>query len=201
MPLPMVHLAVAVKIKDALGIKDPPAFYLGAIAPDGIHMREGAGFEEKLRSHLGMRANRFENLGNAKALIGRGDFLAGYAVHLVTDMYWARVFDPFLERFHADNPGENHASRYYNDCDAADLGIYNTAPWTPEVFAALGEARGEAADDLLTADEVERWRVRTVEWFTQDFSHLMPVKYITQSEIDSYIEYAVKKCLEYFEKA
>ena len=34
MPLPMVHLAVAVKVKNKLEIADESAFYLGAIAPD-----------------------------------------------------------------------------------------------------------------------------------------------------------------------
>ncbi len=199
MPLPMVHLAVAVRVKDKLKIEDDGAFYLGSIAPDAIHMREGASTEDKFRSHMGMRGNLFENERNAKALIGRSDFLTGYAVHLVTDMYWSReVGTAFKARFRARFPDADHAPAYYNDTDLADLALYRSEPWVPEVYAALESARGEAADDLLSAEEVEKWRLRQLHWFEQDFAHLKPAEYITREEINRYIEFAAEKCLEYF---
>lgn len=200
MPLPMVHLAVAVKLKDRLRITDEGAFYLGAIAPDGIHMREGATPEDKIKSHMGMRGTRYENEMNAKILLGQGDFLAGYAVHLVTDMYWHQeVFNAFYQKFKARFPDENHRSAYYNDCDRIDLQLYREEPWVAEVYAALSRAHGEDAMDLLTAEEVEKWRLRQLHWFEQDFSHLKPAEYITRAQIDAYIDYAVEKCLAYFQ--
>ena len=199
MPLPMVHLAVAVRVKDKLKIEDDGAFYLGSIAPDAIHMREDASAEDKFKSHMGMRANLFENEQNAKALVGRSDFLTGYAVHLVTDMYWSReVGTPFKAKFKAKFPDAGHAPAYYNDTDLADLELYRSEPWVPEVYAALESARGEAAKDMLTAAEVEKWRLRQLHWFEQDFSRLKPAEYITRAEIDRYIEFAADKCLEYF---
>ena len=199
MPLPMVHPAVAVRVKDKLKIEDDGAFYLGSIAPDAIHMREDASAEDKFKSHMGMRANLFENEQNAKALVGRSDFLTGYAVHLVTDMYWSReVGTPFKAKFKAKFPDAGHAPAYYNDTDLADLELYRSEPWVPEVYAALESARGEAAKDMLTAAEVEKWRLRQLHWFEQDFSRLKPAEYITRAEIDRYIEFAADKCLEYF---
>ena len=199
MPLPMVHLAVAVKVKDKLRIADESAFYLGAIAPDAIHMREGAAQEDKLKSHMGMRGTHYENERNAKVLIGQGDFLAGYAVHLVTDMYWHQgVFDAFYSKFKARCPDGDHRPAYYNDCDMIDLQLYQEEPWRAEVYAVLERAHGEDAMDMLTAEEVEKWRLRQLHWFEQDFSHLKPAEYITRSEVDAYIDYAVEKCLEYF---
>ena len=51
---------------------------------------------------------------------------------------------------------------------------------------------------MLTAEEVEKWRLRQLHWFEKDWSHLKPAEYITRAEIDPYIEYAIGKCLEYF---
>lgn len=76
--------------------------------------------------------------------------------------------------------------------------LYRSEPWVPEVYAALESARGEAAEDMLTAEEVEKWRLRQLHWFEQDFSHLKPAEFVTRAEIDRYIEFAAEKCLEYF---
>lgn len=109
----MVHPAVAVRVKDKLKIEDDGAFYLGSIAPDAIHMREGASAEDKFRSHIGMRGNLFENEQNVRALMGRSDFLTGYAVHLVTDMYWSHeVGTAFKARFKVRFPDADHAPVY-----------------------------------------------------------------------------------------
>ena len=148
---------------------------------------------------MGMRGNQYENEMNAKVLIGHGDFLAGYAVHLVTDLYWSRqVFEPFYKKFKARFPNADHSQTYYNDCDMIDLQLYQEEPWRAEVYDALDRAHGEDAMDMLTAEEVEKWRLRQLHWFEQDFSHLKPAEYITPSEVNAYIDYTVEKCLEYF---
>ena len=59
---------------------------------------------------------------------------------------------------------------YYNECDKLDLDLYDEQPWRPEVWEMLrlAEARGiglENEPPLLTADEVDGWRVRTLGWF------------------------------------
>jgi hypothetical protein len=52
MPLPMVHLWVAVQMGEARGIWPSPEFLLGSIAPDAVHMRPGYERVHKRRSHL-----------------------------------------------------------------------------------------------------------------------------------------------------
>lgn len=52
MPLPMAHLAVAVRIQNLVDRNSFPNFLLGSIAPDAIHMRPGSGPDDKQRGHL-----------------------------------------------------------------------------------------------------------------------------------------------------
>jgi hypothetical protein len=52
MPLPMVHLAVAVRVHEVESRVPSSAFLLGSIAPDAIHMRPGTGRDDKRRVHL-----------------------------------------------------------------------------------------------------------------------------------------------------
>ncbi len=52
MPLPMVHLAVAIQMHRLEQRIPSPDFLLGSIAPDAIHMRPDTGREDKQRVHL-----------------------------------------------------------------------------------------------------------------------------------------------------
>jgi hypothetical protein len=52
MPLPMVHLAIAVRAHELMGSEPTPAFLLGSIAPDAIHMRPNATRDDKRKTHL-----------------------------------------------------------------------------------------------------------------------------------------------------
>ncbi|MCP1135166.1 hypothetical protein NKT34_17850 [Paenibacillus polysaccharolyticus] len=53
MPLPMVHLSVAHQLANTLPEPlDLGAFYLGNIAPDAIHIREGTTREDKQYTHF-----------------------------------------------------------------------------------------------------------------------------------------------------
>jgi hypothetical protein len=64
MPLPMIHLAVAVHMFDGGNVPGP--FLLGSIAPDAIHMRKGTAREEKKRTHLNVDA-RYEDFDTLMA--------------------------------------------------------------------------------------------------------------------------------------
>ena len=93
MPLSMVHLAVARKIiNDFNGINNLPSFYLGAIAPDAIHMSEKQGEEAKQKSHLYSRniqgIQNVYNYYSKKSNCIDSDFLLGYCIHILTDIYW-----------------------------------------------------------------------------------------------------------------
>jgi hypothetical protein len=119
----MVHLSIAHHLVKAYGYPSCPAFYLGSIAPDAIHMRAGTDRADKLAVHLvgrdGIDLDRVQALvqrdsverdgverdavardGIARDSVARdgpGDGLTtGYAAHVLTDGYWREtVLLPF----------------------------------------------------------------------------------------------------------
>ncbi|MBC8170774.1 MAG: zinc dependent phospholipase C family protein [Anaerolineae bacterium] len=135
MPLPMVHLAVAVQLAAQRQQLPSPAFLLGSIAPDAIHMRLDADYEDKQRSHL----NQLDDLEHRQlqALLAQyGDraaplpaFAAGYAAHLLTDRLWLLEVSPvFQAQVGAIDPVERRKI-YYEDTDQVDFNLYHQAAW------------------------------------------------------------------------
>jgi hypothetical protein len=175
MPLPMVHLAVAVRMHEAEGGFPTPSFLLGSIAPDAIHVRPGAGYGDKRRVHLGVTQveapvaqERMRDL-LARCRGGGVEMAAlaeGYVVHLVADRLWEQtVFRPFCESLPQGTSRDERRELYYLDTDQVDFNLYHRAPWRREVWARLAAARPVDFDPLLTADEIGRWRDRTLGWF------------------------------------
>ena len=98
MPLPMVHLSVAVLAEKELGIMNRSAYYLGSIAPDGIHMQEHWTGEDKKRSHLGVRGTD-DPSGVMEFLTGGvldtdRDYCIGYALHCLMEKILLQFFRP-----------------------------------------------------------------------------------------------------------
>ncbi|MCC2686360.1 MAG: hypothetical protein K0R75_3259 [Paenibacillaceae bacterium] len=143
MPLPMIHLAVAVDMFD--GGKNPAPFLLGSISPDAIHMRKGTARGDKKRTHLNVDA-RYEDFDTLKATYlrylnggpgggvkgeaeGQGDstrdsseqvlddwrwFVRGYFAHLMTDYYWhGSVYASFKDRAIGDGLEQKERDRAY----------------------------------------------------------------------------------------
>ena len=142
MPLPMVHLGTAHGMieEGLLHIRDFPAFYLGSIAPDGVHMRKDPGPEAKVVSHLGTRHT--SDLTSVAMFLQRhtgrenADFFLGYAVHVLTDAYWNElVYGPYTARYGADpSPVQTVRQAYYSDTDQIDLLLYRELPWRERVW-------------------------------------------------------------------
>jgi hypothetical protein len=103
MPSIAVHLTVAARLADRLGIVDFPSYYLGAIVPDSVNADGFASRSERYGAHL-----RSENYGEWKANILRyrteaeseyadnPDFFKGFILHLFTDIAWDEEVQPQL---------------------------------------------------------------------------------------------------------
>lgn len=166
MPLPMVHLGTAHGIieNSLLPVRDLPAFYLGSIAPDGVHMRANPGPEAKVISHLGTRHT--SDLTPVVSFLQRcagaenPDFFLGYAAHVLTDAYWnEQVYGPYTARYsEAPSPVQTVRQAYYGDTDQIDLLLYRELPWREEVWAYLKQARGQKyfPDRRLISGRIER---------------------------------------------
>jgi hypothetical protein len=193
MPLPMVHLAVAVAICDAADAEPVPEFLLGTLAPDAIHMRAGTAREAKARVHLhrAIEACGFEAVQQLyEQLVTRQpaltDVALGYAVHLMTDAQWVeRLFLPF--RAETNLSRDEERALYYRDTDEVDRLLYERAPWRPAVWRALAAAQPADLDGLVSAEEIGRWRDRTLTWFDALAPSSKPPRFFTCERVQAFV--------------
>lgn len=170
MPLPMIHLAIAVE----LGTHDPlymsPAFLLGSIAPDAIHMRPDATRDDKRSTHLIKHPGGFPQDDEIQALL-QGEtpvFEMGYAAHILTDSLWRQtILETFKSRIPDKLDQAAHRTLYYQDTDQIDFDLYHQAAWRAEVWDKLAQAEAVDFPPLLTGAEIDGWRDRTLRWFTE----------------------------------
>lgn len=183
MPLPMVHLSVAHRLADTLPEPlDLGAFYLGNIAPDAIHMREGTTRDDKQYTHFypeqednytGRLQKFYGDYISERKSEGWTSFVTGYFMHVMTDYYWFRsVYPAFEEQVReqdqcegAVRTKEDLARLYYKETDQIDFNLYRTMNWSEEVWSALNNSSGYEMADRLTADEIIRWRDRTFSFY------------------------------------
>ena len=115
MAFPLLHLLVAdAYAKSRPALARDGAYYLGAIAPDAIHMRPGITKEvHKVRTHLFAKGP--DGLPEVMAYwyeVGRTPFDIGYGVHVITDRLWVGYYPRRFRLIGArPNPGGNIPAR------------------------------------------------------------------------------------------
>lgn len=194
MPSFMVHLAVAYNILQHVDIEKQNQFYLGAIAPDAIHMRNGSTRQDKSKTHLRSQDNDVWEKRAIKLIsdsLYKDDFSfrLGYGVHLLTDMMWfVSVFNNGMKSYDDDpNPIQSYATAYYNDTDCIDTELYKTLTYRQHICELLETAEPLAFDNLLTANEINKWKKRTLSWYDENNRQYKPIKYITMDDINEFI--------------
>lgn len=172
MPLPMVHFSFALEYFDSSPV--PAAFILGSIAPDAIHMRKNSTKDDKLRTHFS--TNNLIETGHGHPYLHYLNqtndvewkwFVRGYFAHVLLDRYWYEYLNKRLREVvvkEKKRPDELKRM-YYQETEQIDFCIYNNASWRKEVWAKLLEAPSFAIEPLLSADEINFWRYRTINWF------------------------------------
>ncbi|MDQ0721824.1 hypothetical protein QF049_003085 [Paenibacillus sp. W4I10] len=212
MPLPMVHLNIANRIADSLQMQaDRGSFYLGNIAPDSIHMREGTTRDDKEYTHFNPK-DEGDYTGRLKELYSsyikqRTDegwkwFVRGYFMHVLTDYYWFRSVHPeFVERV---NKVDQHTGRsrskdelarlYYQETDQIDFNLYQGSSWSEEVWQVLNSSPGYDMTDRLTADEIVRWRDRTFSFLNGEEPRITP-EFITGERVQVFVEETVERLI------
>jgi hypothetical protein len=200
MPLPMVHLSVAVALSEKDGRFPSADFLLGNLAPDAIHMRPHSAKLDKEHVHLiDLGASPMELLGLFGTKYGLDGsqpcgFAGGYLTHLLTDrLWWQTIITPFRARFPPDFPEPDFRRNYYQDTDRIDLDLYRQVPWRPQVWTSLASVSAMDFPPFLTAAEILQWRDRTLGWF-DDPAHAAalgdPV-YLTLLDTQAFIVQAV----------
>src|SRR5262245_21916082 len=126
MPLPMVHFAVAIGLGERTGSFPSPAFLLGSIAPDSIHMRPKAPPGSKDITHLTSPPDTPDH-AQVWAMVRQHQgtplsvFALGYAAHILTDRLWeSTVIETFRQRIPPDTEDAARRSLYYRETDQVD---------------------------------------------------------------------------------
>lgn len=206
MPLPMVHLAVAVRICGLEGVALSPDFLLGSIAPDAIHMRTGSSPHDKQATHFAeipdpQHERLRELFTSSRSQTGSTrDFSMGYVTHILTDQLWGNtIVVSFGKSIPSELSDQECGKLYYQETDQIDIDLYRQAPWRAEVWKKLTSAQPNDFTLLLTADEITRWRDRTQVWYV-DPAHdpkITPV-HITRQEVDAFIGQAAEEIVATF---
>ncbi len=199
MPLPMVHLAIAVKIHAEMDTPVAPEFLLGSLAPDAIHMRPGWTPADKVTTHFGL-PHEYPDWAKIEPLLARAahaapplpGFIAGYLAHILTDQFWIeQIVIPNRERIPTGlSQAERHAL-YYRETDQVDFNFYHQAPWRADVWRRLAAAQAVDLAPLLSAEEIDGWRSRTLRWFTElkEEPKIEPI-YYTDEAVAAFVESA-----------
>ncbi|MGL4372532.1 MAG: zinc dependent phospholipase C family protein, partial [Turicibacter sp.] len=153
MPSPLIHAQVAYEFKNRCLDDLTPAFLLGIIAPDAIHMRDGNTWSDKAITHF----YELADLSFERALLQAvqelnhldQDFVRGYLVHLYTDYLWReQIYTPFfLERKDKIARCDLHDC-YYRDMVRLDHLVIHPAMWLDEVRTCLQVATPPSVSTL-----------------------------------------------------
>ena len=191
MPLPMVHLSVAVALSEKEGIFPSADFLLGSLAPDAIHMRPNSVKLDKEHVHLiDLGASPSQLLQIFRTEYGLDQsrpvgFAGGYLTHLLTDrLWWQTVITPFRAKFPPAFPDSDFRRLYYRYTDRIDLDLYRQMPWRPLAWSSLQAATAVDFVPFLTAVEILQWRDRTLCWY-DDPAHASTVEPVYISRLDT----------------
>ena len=85
------------------------------------------------------------------------------------------------------SPNQDERSAYYNDTDILDQLIFNESDWRNNVWGCIQSANSFDFLDLLSANEINLWKERTLHWFDNKDFQKNSLKYISKSDIDKFI--------------
>lgn len=186
MALQMVHLLVARQWAQAHEeYRDCPEFYLGAISPDAIHIRDGNDKSRKNEIHLGNWTSP-----NVEGVLEywmehHAPFDIGYGIHVLTDAQWVPRFRSRLPMLILPN-GRLDAPIYYNDNYVTDFELYRERGGA-RLFDLV--ERGCVPEDhpLLTGYELSEWRKSMLECYRGECPMSEPVKCITREYVEEFV--------------
>lgn len=187
MALLMVHLLVAQRWAAAHEqYRGCPEFYLGAISPDAIHVRDKDDKSHKNEIHL----NNWTVAHPEDVLeywrTRRTPFDIGYGVHVLTDAQWVPRFrSAFPQMIHAD--GKVDVATYYNDTFITDYGLYHDCEGV-RLFDLVERATAPSDHPLLTQYELQQWQRQMVAAYRGECPKHEPVRWIDREFVDAFID-------------
>lgn len=170
-------------------------------------MRKDADRNNKALTHLRAEGEQWKRnvigfLKNHKAESDH-NFIMGYCIHILTDIFWNEtLYIEFLSRYGTDpEPVQDEKTAYYNDTDQLDFELYKSFDWRPRVWELLEKSTSRDVDDILSAEEVDAWKKRTLHWYDSGASqHKNPIKYISVEDLLEFAKTASKDIRSFLKK-
>ena len=201
MALTMVHLMVAdLWAKDHPELLNCPEYYLGAMSPDAIHIRDHDDKSRKDEFHL----YNWRSL-HREPVIGywrehHSPFDIGYGVHVLTDCQWVPRFQWRLPAIFRPD-GRLNTDIYYNDTFVTDFALYHRLPRLQVLLALLSKAQAPEDHPLLTRDEFTQWQIAMVDAYHQPCPKGDPVRFIDQPYVESFVRDSIPLIEEIYREA
>ena len=201
MALTMVHLLCADRWAQTRPIyRDSPEYYLGAISPDAIHVRDHDDKSHKNAIHLNnwneMHPGDIADYWRARS----SPFDIGYGVHCLTDCQWVAGYRrTFPGLFGAD--GKLCVERYYNDTFVTDFALRDAVPRLREILLLIGKADVPADHPLLTFDEFYKWREMILAAYAGECPRQGEARFIDETYVRAFCESAMALIDQVYEEA
>lgn len=187
MALLMVHLLAAQEW--ARGHEEYlkcPEFYLGAISPDAIHIRDKDDKSHKNEIHLNnwVAPHPEEVLAYWKE--HHSPFDIGYGIHVLTDGQWVPRRNERVPQLLLPG-GKLNAPVYYRDTCSTDYRLYHRNGEGVRLFDLV--ERGSAPDDhpLLTQYEFTQWQIQKVCEYRNCDGRLPPATYFDVKYVEEFV--------------
>lgn len=199
MALQMVHLLTArLWAQGHEEYRDCPEFYLGAISPDAIHIRDGSDKSRKNEFHLynWMKPDVEKVLEYWREY--HSPFDIGYGIHVLTDAQWVPRFRSRLTGLLYPD-GRLDTATYYNDTYVTDFELYRECGGR-ELFDTIERAELPENHPLLTGQEFGAWRREMIDLYRGECPKSDPVKYVTRGYVEQFIADAQDFLNEVYQK-
>jgi hypothetical protein len=209
----MTHLAVAKGIDDKTNIsRNLQSFYLGAISPDCVHVRNDYNSDMKKNSHFcvgngnwGTMTNNQEWRDNTLSLLcsyrshTNFDFFLGYFIHILVDISDnEKIHIPFKEKYAQEGlPLQDRGRAFYNDKSQNDFGLFNFYKWKNEVWTLLADSQGEGINNIIEANEVGEYRDIVLHQYDSNVSpYSQPIKFFSMDDNIKFIENTIDEIIK-----
>lgn len=188
MALPMVHLLAAWNwAQDKPELLNDPDYYLGAISPDAIHVRDGDDKSHKNAVHFNNWRRPDPDRVRDYWLERSSAFDLGYGIHVLLDGQWALSFRrDFPEMLLPD--GRPDTAIYYNDTLATDFALHRESPLTPFLFDMLGRGVPPKDHPMLTEHEFLQWRQDTFDFYRRECPAKKPTRFIDRAYVEAFLQ-------------
>ena len=187
MALPMVHLLAARRwAQGHPEYLDSPEFYLGAISPDAIHIRDHDDKSHKNAVHLNNWISPHPEEVLAYWREHNSSFDIGYGVHVLTDGQWVPRYRRLVPQIVYPD-GRIDQKRYYGDTLRTDAELYRDCGGEA-LFGMILRAQAPEDHPLLTFDELDQWRKGKAAEYRAMRPDGEPAVYIGHGYVERFLE-------------